>query len=120
VSVNGAGSTFAYNKKVTSLDELGSEEPVPDDASPVHYFNRWNRSLDANNHVSELVIDIPAELITELLIESKDMTEDAEKILKHQTLQVKIEYELSGSYEGLRFMKTLSKDGSYYDVRSKL
>lgn len=106
ISINGRSSTFSYDKSETSLQSLVENSSHSQEAPSYQYYNRWLRELNAADEKAELTIDVdPSTLVLK-----------PEGLGGYEPIVVRIEYELCGSHEGLRFMKTLSSDGQYYSV----
>lgn len=107
ISVNDASCTFSYDKAEKSLKQIVEESNVPMEAPAHQYYNRWLHDLDTVDSKAELTVDLAPET---LIARSEELGGGYEPI------GIRIEYELCGSHEGLRFMKTISSDGQHYSV----
>jgi hypothetical protein len=86
-------------------------------APAVHYFHRLKRSLAGSNSRKELSIEVPCNLIKKIekiqsdLLSSVNGEGDENASVKEcfENILIRIEYELSGSNNGLQFLNTFSK-----------
>jgi len=104
---------YEHRRNYKTLKDFLQERPVKEGISPVHYYNRWMESLEASVKEPEVNIQLPPDLIKAHPRESDEEPET------YSPFVVKIEYNIEGNHQGLRFMKELSKDSQsikYFQV----
>lgn len=110
ISVNGKPTNYHYSA-------LGLLNLDMDKAPAVHYFNRLKRSLAGSNSQKELSIEVPSNLIKKIEKNQSDLlsgmnAEVDENVSAKECFEnilIRIEYDLSGSNNGLQFLNTFSK-----------
>lgn len=95
---------------------------MAENVSEAHYFNRWTQRLDEQKSKREIQIDVPESAIKPLFTNSfsDENDQDTSRSSDFENLIVRIEYEITGSYQGLQFMRTIAKDGQALDVPIEL
>ena len=118
VAVGDLPTTFSYDKTEPSLAEISKDEKLAENVSEAHYFNRWTQRLDEQKSKREIQIDVPESAIKPLFTNSfsDENDQDTSRSSDFENLIVRIEYEITGSYQGLQFMRTIAKDGQSLDV----
>lgn len=118
VTVGDHSATFSYVKAEPCLAEISKNEKLMEGVSEAHYYNRWTQKLDEQKTKREIEIDVPESAIKPLFTNSfiEDTEQDNSNSSAFETLLVRIEYNIIGSYQGLQFVKTVAKDGQSVDV----
>ncbi len=106
---------FFYNQNREALKLMANKESMLEGTSPVNYSNRWNRCLKATTEEYEISVEIPRAC----LVEKQELTseeQDASTMKQFNKIVLRIEYTCQGSFEGLRFVKKISEDGTRLEV----
>jgi hypothetical protein len=118
VTVGDLPATFSYDKAEPCLAEISKDEKLTEGVSEVHYYNRWTKKLNEQKTKREIQIDLPESAIKPLFTNTfiEDTEKDNLNSPAFETLVIRIEYDIIGSYQGLQFVKTVAKDGLSIDV----